>query len=190
MATNTVRTVLRKGETRSALFLGLDPSTVATGWCLLIVFPGESARTGDDSQEGVYASGIFYPREGDFDRRLLAAHKWIAGLIAVHHPTHLAIETPFFKLNARTMHVLSSLGAAFRLAAVQAGLPVVEVAPQQRCKAIGLPGNAGKSQVLYTINALYNLNLADHNEADAVAIAAAASLEFKQKLLCSCANDY
>lgn len=153
-----------------ARVLGLDPSTVATGWALLC----------DDGQgEGLAASGVYAPLHSGLDAIMMESFHWLQGVVEVHDPTLLAIETPFFKVNARTMHVLSSLGAAFRVSATLAGLEVVEVAPAARCTALGLPGNASKCQVLYTVNAVYGLNLSDHNEADAVAIAAAAALRLR-----------
>lgn len=151
--------------------LGLDPSTVATGWAILDV---------QDRDEGVTASGIYHPEGSSLDARLLDAFHWTRGTLEMHEPTMLAIETTFFKMNAQTLISLASIGAAFRLAATAAGIPVVEVAPAQRCKALGLAGNAAKNQVLYTVNAVYNLTLSDHNEADAVAVAAAAALKLRE----------
>ena len=150
--------------------LALDPSTVATGWAVLDTY---------GRQEGVSASGVYHPPKGTVDERLLAAFNWCAGAIDVHEPQVVAVETPFFKLNARTLTVLASLGAAFRLAAVMVDLPVVEVQPAKRGPALGLAGNATKEQILYVVNAVYNLNLTDHNESDAVAVAAAAALKLR-----------
>ena len=154
--------------------LGLDPSTVATGWALLAV---------EGRDEGVVASGVYHPPKGSLDERLAAAYHWLNGIDVTHDPHVLAIETPFFKLNARTLAVLAGLGAAFRLAATLAGMRVVEITPAGRCTGIGLAGNASKSQVLYTVNAIYGLNLTDHNEADAVAIAAAAAVKLREARL-------
>lgn len=142
--------------------LGIDPSTVATGWALL--YDGES----------VIASGLYVPA-GEGDARLLHAYRWLRGMVDAHEPDIVAVETPFFKLNARTLITLASLGAAFRLAAAIEGVPLVGITPAQRGPALGLAGNAGKTQILYTVNAVYGLDLADHNVADAVAIAAAAA---------------
>jgi len=147
--------------------LGIDPSTVATGWCVLAV---------DGSHEGVAAGGVYTPPKGDADARLLDAFRWLRGAVEIHGPDVVAIETPFYRMNARTLVTLAQLGAAFRLAATIEGLPVEPVAPAERCTALGLAGNVDKRQVLYTVNAVYNLSLTDHNEADAVAIAAAAAL--------------
>jgi crossover junction endodeoxyribonuclease RuvC len=157
--------------------LGLDPSTVASGWALLMV---------DGNEEGVTAGGVYrchHIPKSDVDRRLLDAHRWLRGVMDVHSPALLAIETPFFKLNAQTLIGLAQIGAAFRLAATMARIPVLEVPPATRCTALGLAGNASKSQVLATVNAIYNLHLADHNEADAVAVAAAGALQWRSRLI-------
>lgn len=164
------------------LILGLDPSTVATGWCLL--------ATGDGG-ETVIGCGVFRParlpspaemkKHGHHDLLLREAFYWLRGVIDAHHPDLVAIETPFFKLNVQTVTKLAQLGAAFRLAATVEGLPVIEIAPQQRCTAIGLAGNASKQQVLYTVNAVYNLALTDTDEADAVAVAAAGALRLRME---------
>jgi len=155
--------------------LGLDPSTVATGWALLDV--------DDDGGECVLETGTYAPPHGDLDEMLLAAYGWCQDMMSDCQPDILAIETPFYKLNARTLSTLAALGGVLRLAATQAGLRVIAVAPSQRCTALGLPGNATKQQVLYTVNAIYGLNLDDHNQADAVAIAAAAALRLRQEAL-------
>lgn len=155
----------------NAVIIGLDPSTVATGWAVIAMEGG---------RESLIASGIYEPIKGSLDDKLLEAFYWLTGLGEVYEDvTHLAIETPFFKLNARTMHVLSSLGAAFRLAATKAGIPVIEIAPAERGPAVGQGGNASKDQVRYMVNAIYNRQLVDHNESDAIAIAAAAGIKLR-----------
>lgn len=155
------------------LILGLDPSTVATGWSLLYT---------DGVDESVIASGVFQPpSEGSFEELLLSAFYWLRGVVEAHGPEVLAIETPFFKLNAKTLTTLAQVGAAFRLAAAIEELSVVPVAPSARCTAIGLAGNASKQQVLYTVNAIYDLALTSTDEADAVAIAAAGALRFRME---------
>ncbi|MBN1954856.1 MAG: crossover junction endodeoxyribonuclease RuvC [Anaerolineae bacterium] len=150
--------------------LGLDPSTVATGWALL-----------DDGT--VLASGVFRPEGDTLDEKLAAAHNWLWLQLLGLWPQAVAVETPFFKLNAKTLVTLAQLGAAYRLAATMFGLPVVEVTPAVRCTAVGLGGNAAKEQVLYTVNAVFSLDLTDHNESDAVAIAAAAEIKLREKEL-------
>lgn len=154
--------------------LGLDPSTVAAGWAVLDIL---------DGQETVAASGVWKPSGVDLDQKLVSAHNWLHGLIDRYGPSVLGIETPFFKLNAQTMHTLSSLGAAFRLAATLRAVRVVAVTPAGRCTAIGLGGNAEKLQVLYTVNAIFGLELTNHNISDAVAIAAAAALKLREEIL-------
>lgn len=152
--------------------LGIDPSTVGTGRALLVA---------DGGRETVTDVGVYAPRGEDLNARLLSAYEWLQQILAAQAPDVVALETPFFKLNAQTLITLASLGAAYRLAAVRAGLRVLEIQPARRCTAIGLAGNASKSQVLYTVNAIYNLALTDHNMADAVAIAAAGALALRIK---------
>lgn len=154
--------------------LGLDPSTVATGWAVLDVL---------DGQETIAGCGAWAPPGRDLDQKLASAHNWLHDLIDRYGPSVLGIETPFFKLNAQTMHTLSSLGAAFRLAATLRAVRVVAVTPAGRCTAIGLGGNAEKLQVLYTVNAIFGLELTNHNISDAVAIAAAAALKLREEIL-------
>lgn len=155
------------------LILGLDPSTVATGWALLSV---------DGGDESVIASGVFQPVcEGSFEELLLSAFHWTREVIEVHGPDVLAIETPFFKLNARTLATLAGLGAAFRLAAALDGLDVAPITPSARCTAVGCAGNASKRQVQYAVNAVYGLDLVDTDESDAVAIAAAGALRWRME---------
>lgn len=154
--------------------IGLDPSTVATGWAVLDIA---------DGQETVAGCGAWAPAGRDLDQKLASAHNWLHDLIDRYGPSVLGIETPFFKLNAQTMHTLSSLGAAFRLAATLRAVRVVAVTPAGRCTAIGLGGNAEKLQVLYAVNAIFSLDLTNHNISDAVAIAAAAALKLREEIL-------
>lgn len=154
--------------------LGLDPSTVATGWAILDIV---------DGHEHVTTSGVFKPAGATLDHKLVAAHNWMQDRIDEVAPGVLGIETPFFKLNADTLRVLASLGAAFRLAAALRGVRVVEITPAQRCTAIGAGGNADKRTVQIYVNAIFNLALTDHNISDAVAIAAAAALKLREESL-------
>ena len=150
--------------------LGIDPSTQATGRAILEVAGRE---------ETVGALGVYKPRGANLDEKLLDAYEWMQQVIEQLKPDVVAIETPFFKLNAQTMFTLASLGAAYRLAATRAGLRVIEVPPAKRCTAVGMPGNASKAQLLYTINAIYHLHLTDRNIGDSIAIAAAAALQIR-----------
>jgi crossover junction endodeoxyribonuclease RuvC len=154
--------------------LGLDPSTVATGWAILDLL---------DGQEQIAASGVWNPTGCDLDQKLVTAHYWLLDRIDQYAPSILGIETPFFKLNAQTMHTLSSLGAAFRLVAALRAVRIIPISPSARCTAVGLGGNADKAQVLYTVNAIFGLALTDHNQSDAIAIAAAAALKLREEVL-------
>ena len=152
--------------------LGIDPSTKATGRAIL-------EMTG--REETIGELGVFQPRGANLDEKLLAAYEWMQQVIEQERPDVVAIETPFFKLNASTLATLAALGAVYSLAATRAGLPVVEVPPAKRCLAVGMLGNASKQQLLYTVNAIYGLDLTDHNVGDAVAIAAAAALQIREE---------
>jgi crossover junction endodeoxyribonuclease RuvC len=152
--------------------LGIDPSTVATGRALLVA---------ENGQETVESMGVFAPRGEDLNNKLLNAYDWMQQLIEVTTPNVLAIETPFFRLNAQTLITLASLGAAYRLAAMRAGLRVVGIPPAMRCTAIGLAGDAAKDRVRHTVNAIYGLDLTDHNISDAVAVAAAAAIKLREE---------
>lgn len=152
--------------------LGLDPSLQATGRAILEV-NGHEETTG--------AVGVFQPRGADLDAKLLAAFEWMTEVIEQFKPDVVAIETPFFKLNANTLATLAALGAVYRLAATRAGLRVIEVPPAKRCLAVGMPGNADKPQVCAAVNAIYSLDLTDYNISDAVAVAAAGALQIREE---------
>ena len=148
----------------------------ARGWAALVANKGVDAAA-----DRLHQWRQAHP--GSLDHKLAAAHNWMHNQIDRYGPSILGIETPFFKLNAQTMHTLSSLGAAFRLAATLRAVRVVAVTPAGRCTAIGLGGNAEKLQVLYTVNAIFGLELTNHNISDAVAIAAAAALKLREEIL-------
>lgn len=163
------------------IILGLDPSTVATGWAVLAL---------DGYNEGITASGVYEPSPGlAFDDLLMEAYTWCLGVVQVHLPDTLAIETPFFALNAKTLAMLAGLGAVLRLAARLQGMEVHTVAPSERCTALGLSGQASKEQVLHAVNALYNLNLENWNESDAVAVAAAGAQQLRAAVIAAAREE-
>ena len=147
--------------------LGLDPATV-TGWAVLEV-DGASQRVTSSGTWGLVGGGA------NTDDRILGAYDWLYSRLdpGPWQPDLVAIETPFMGLNAQTLITLAQVGAAYRLAIAQRGIPVVEVAPAQRCAALGIPGNADKSQVLAAVNMIYRLQVKNYDQADAIAVAAA-----------------
>jgi crossover junction endodeoxyribonuclease RuvC len=160
--------------------LGIDPSTVCSGWCVFDL---------DGHVESVRATGTYEPEKGvEFDDLLVGCFHWLQGAADLYQADALAIETPFYKLNARTLIRLAGVGAAFRLAARLLDMDVHEVPPAKRCTALGMPGNASKEQLCRVVNSVYNLNLTCYDESDAVAIAAAVGLELRTAHLLAVAD--
>jgi Holliday junction resolvasome RuvABC endonuclease subunit len=172
--------------------LALDPAAI-TGWAVL-----ETPET-DRRDERVVASDVFKPKGRTMAKRLVSAFEWCRGMISSHHADVLVIEIPYLATyhdrQGRERHNVESfrqqcrLDGVYILAAGELEVEVVEVIPAQRLTALGLPGNlcreAAKAQTLLCVNAIYGLDLDDHNAADAVAVGVAAARMLREKAIVS-----
>jgi Holliday junction resolvasome RuvABC endonuclease subunit len=153
------------------LLLALDSSTRVIGWALLDL----------DNLDAPLAYGVHEFR-GNLHERLYYSGVWLDTLLRTEFPsvTILAIEGQVFAKNAATTAKLAQVAGALKFVALSHGLDVIEVAPGQRCTALGLPWmmarDAAKAQVLALVNARFGLALGadEHDIADALAIGLAA----------------
>jgi len=132
-----------------SICLGVDPGSLACGWAVV-------SRLGS-RMELVAAGVIRNPRGADFDQRILLIHQKLAEVIATHHPTFMAVESPFVEKNAATALKLGQIRGGILLTAALHGLPVGDYNPMQVKKAVSGYGWADKTQVGKMVQMLLNL---------------------------------
>jgi crossover junction endodeoxyribonuclease RuvC len=144
---------------------GIDPGSERTGY-------GCVESTG--SRHRMIACGaITSPSPTSFPERLLAIHSRLAELIDECHPQVVAIENLFFAANVRSALKLGHARGVAMLAAIEAGVPVVEYTPAEIKRAVVGYGRAEKHQVQHMVRLVLGLPSppSPHDAADALAVA-------------------
>lgn len=163
--------------------LALDASTTAIGWAL---FDLERDHPDDLLEYGIKRF------RGPLWDRIVEAEPWVQrrllAPVLVSTPPDLmgalAIETPVIYMikgkprNAQSVIKQAYMVGALVLLARGRGLRVLEIRPDERLTAIGLPARLRnpKPWVVRNVNAIYSLDLGpkEHDVADAIAIGWAA----------------
>ncbi len=144
---------------------GIDPGSNRTGYGCVET---------DGSRHRIVISGaISAPALAPFPERLLNIHSRLAALLADCRPDCVAIESLFHAANARSALKLGHARGVAVLAAVEAGLPVVEYTPAEVKRAVVGYGRAEKHQVQQMVKLLLGLAAlpSPHDAADALAVA-------------------
>ncbi len=144
---------------------GIDPGSNRTGYGCVET---------DGSRHRIVISGaISAPALAPFPDRLLKIHSRLAALLADCRPDCVAIESLFHAANARSALKLGHARGVAVLAAVEAGLPVVEYTPAEVKRAVVGYGRAEKHQVQQMLKLLLGLAAlpSPHDAADALAVA-------------------
>jgi crossover junction endodeoxyribonuclease RuvC len=145
--------------------LGIDPSSVATGYGLI---------QSDGNDHLVLAYGTIKPsRKAVLPGRLLEIKSGIDKLISAYTPDEVAIENPFFGLNVKTAITLGQVRGAVLVAVAAASTPLFEYSPLEIKKAVTGYGQAEKIQVGIMIRALLRIDdeAMEEDAADALACA-------------------
>lgn len=177
-----------KQERGARLILGLDASTVSTGWALLSAPRAGQKTTGRARrpQTRLIAYGALAAKKsmGPVDRLLSMAAR-LEDLIAEHRPTEVAIESAFVFLNNRTALSLGEVRGALLLTAARAGLQVFQYPPKLIKQQIAGHGNATKQQVAEAVRLMLDINVSgmvdDTTDAIACALTHAAETEQTSK---------
>ena len=128
---------------------GIDPGSDRTGY---------GCVEGDGSRHGIVCCGaITAPPHADFPSKLLQIHARLSALIEECRPDCVAIEGVFFSVNARSALKLGHARGVAILAAVEAGLPVMEYTPAEIKRAVVGYGRADKPQVQHMVKLLLKL---------------------------------
>ena len=144
---------------------GIDPGSGRTGY---------GCVESDGSRHRLVTCGaIASPTPTSFPDKLLAIHTQLAALLHTYRPDCVAIENLFFATNVRSALKLGHARGVAMLAAVEAGVPVVEYTPAEIKRAVVGYGRAEKHQVQQMVKLMLHLPSlpAPHDAADALAVA-------------------
>jgi len=144
---------------------GIDPGSIRTGYGCV--------ETNGSRHRLVTCGVLAAPARATFPQRLQFIHDGLARLLRTASPECVAIENLFHARNARSALVLGHARGVAVLAAVEAGLPVVEYSPAEIKLAVSGYGRAEKPQLQHMVKLLLGLDSvpSPHDAADALAIA-------------------
>jgi len=144
---------------------GIDPGSARTGY---------GCVQSDGTRHRLIACGaISIPASNAFPQKLQIIHAELSALLAEHRPDCVAVENLFHAVNARSALKLGHARGVAMLAAVEAGLPIVEYTPAEVKQSVVGYGRAEKGQVQSMIQLLLGLSAppTPHDASDALAIA-------------------
>ena len=144
---------------------GIDPGSIRTGYGCV--------ETNGTRHRLVVCGVLSTPGTASFPEKLHFIHDGLAKLIRSAAPECVAIENLFHARNVRSALVLGHARGVAVLAAVEAGLPVVEYTPAEIKVAVSGYGRAQKPQLQHMVKLLLGLDTAPspHDAADALAVA-------------------
>lgn len=148
------------------IFLGIDPGTAITGYGFI--------REEDSSLRAVAYGAITTPADWALPQRLVALHRELGDLIALHQPASSAVEQVFFSRNARTALAVGHARGVILMTLAQAGVGVSEYTPLAVKQAVTGYGRADKKQIQEMVRVL--LGLPDIPRPDDVADALAVAI--------------
>ena len=144
---------------------GIDPGSVRTGYGCLET---------DGARHRLVTCGVLSaPAGSTLPDRLHAIHDGLTRLLRESTPDCVVIENLFHARNVKSALVLGHARGVAVLAAVQAGLPLVEYTPAEIKLAVVGYGRAEKAQMQQMVKLLLGLATAPapHDAADALASA-------------------
>ncbi|MGE5245320.1 MAG: crossover junction endodeoxyribonuclease RuvC [Betaproteobacteria bacterium] len=144
---------------------GIDPGSERTGYGCI--------ETDGSRHRIVLCGAITSPPSTPFPDKLLNIHRRLSAVLADCRPECVAIESLFHATNARSALKLGHARGVAMLAAVEAGLLVVEYTPAAIKRAVVGYGRAEKQQVQQMVKLILGLTEppSPHDAADALAVA-------------------
>lgn len=144
---------------------GIDPGSIRTGYGCV--------QTDGNRHRLVACGALSAPAGTLLPARLLAIHAGLTEAIRASAPDCVAVENLFHARNARSALTLGHARGVAILAAVQAGVPVVEYTPAEIKVSVVGYGRAEKAQVQRMIMLLLGLDTAPtpYDVSDALAVA-------------------
>jgi crossover junction endodeoxyribonuclease RuvC len=144
---------------------GIDPGSERTGYGCVET---------DGRRHQLVACGAIMALSGDpFPQRLARIHRELTALLASHRPDCVAVENLFHASNARSALKLGHARGVAMLAAIEAGVTVVEYTPAEIKRSVVGYGRAEKPQVAQMVKLLLGLDAIPkpHDATDALAVA-------------------
>ena len=144
---------------------GIDPGSERTGYGCI---------DSDGRRHRLVLCGAIKASAADsFPDKLAAIHRTLTEMIAKCQPECVAIENLFHATNVRSALRLGHARGVAMLAAVEAGLPVIEYTPAEIKRSVAGYGRAEKPQVGFMVKLLLELDEipTPHDAADALAVA-------------------
>ena len=129
---------------------GIDPGSERTGYGCV--------ETDGFRHRLVDCGAITSPASTPFPERLLAIHTRLAALLRQLAPDCVAIENLFFATNVKSALKLGHARGVAMLAAVEAGVPVMEYTPAEIKRAVVGYGRAEKHQVQQMVKLILGLS--------------------------------
>ena len=144
---------------------GIDPGSVRTGYGCV--------ETNGTRHRLIECGVIATPAAASLAEKLHVIHDGLTRKLRAASATCVAIENVFHARNVRSALVLGHARGVAVLAAVEAGLAVVEYTPAEVKLAIAGYGRAEKPQLQHMVKLLLGLDAvpSPHDAADALAIA-------------------
>ena len=144
---------------------GIDPGSLRTGYGCV--------ETDGRRHRLVSCGVVAVPPRAPFPDKLKTIHHGLASLLAEAAPDCVVIENLFHARNVRSALVLGHARGVAMLAAVLAGLPVVEYSPAEIKLAVTGHGRAEKPQLAQMVKMILGLDRvpSPHDAADALAVA-------------------
>jgi crossover junction endodeoxyribonuclease RuvC len=144
---------------------GIDPGADRTGYGCV--------ETDGSRHRIVTCGAITAPAAASFPDKLLQIHQRLSELLRECRPQSVAIENLFFAVNVKSALKLGHARGVAVLAAVEAGVAVVEYTPAEIKRAVVGYGRAEKPQVQQMVKLILGLPAvpSPHDAADALAVA-------------------
>jgi crossover junction endodeoxyribonuclease RuvC len=143
--------------------IGIDPGLRALGWGVVSVAGGRPQHV---------ACGVCRPTGAGLAERLLDLHQQLTAVVRAHAPDAAAVETTFVNRDGAGSLKLGQARGVALLVPAQAGLPVVEYAPNAIKKAVVGTGHAQKRQIMHMVRLqLPGAEPESADAADALAVA-------------------
>jgi crossover junction endodeoxyribonuclease RuvC len=144
---------------------GIDPGANRTGYGCV--------DTDGSRHRIVICGAIAAAPRASFPEKLQNIHGRLAALLRECHPDCVAIENVFHAVNVRSALKLGHARGVAMLAAVEAGVPVLEYTPAEIKRAVVGYGRAEKPQVQHMVKLILGLAAvpSPHDAADALAVA-------------------
>jgi crossover junction endodeoxyribonuclease RuvC len=153
--------------------LGVDPGFGRTGLGVVDMKGGTGTH--------VWHSVIETSKDEDFVNRLAAVRNDLAEAIRRFNPQVACVEALFFQTNAKTAMKVGMARGVILLAIADAGIPIVEVTPNQVKQGVAGWGGADKKQVQEMVARLLSLREIPKPDdaADALALAIVGGLVYQ-----------